>query len=95
MSDDPTTRILAAIGELRSEVAAFCAEVVARIDRLQDGPTAPTESGIVNASAADRAERIAKAAHDEAMLMREQINSLVRQLRNLSGRIDRIEDRQR
>jgi hypothetical protein len=93
VSDDPTARILAAIESVRTEVTTLRADMMARLDRLQDRLTTQREAAVVNFGAAERAERIAKATREDVQTMGEQINALIRQVRTLSGRMDQIEDR--
>lgn len=44
MSDDPTVRILAAIENVRKELTTLRADMMARLDRLQDRLTTQREA---------------------------------------------------
>ncbi len=80
--------------ELRAELAQVRSDVMERIDRLQDRMATHQEADLVNFGAAERAERIATTARADVATMGEQINALVRMVRNLSQRLEAVEDKQ-
>lgn len=80
--------------ELRAELAQVRSDVMERIDRLRDRMATHQEADLVNFGAAERAERIATTARADVATMGEQINALVRMVRNLSQRLEAVEDRQ-
>lgn len=106
MSDDPPfTTILAALDNLRRDLASARSDIMARIDRLQDRLVAEQEGSIVNLAAAERAERIARGTRDDLRKeiaglvtelggLVEQIGALTRQNRALQSRVNALEDRQ-
>ncbi len=104
MSDDPTVRILAAIERLvsdiraqgaelkalRSDVTSLGSEVAKRIDRLQDAVRAQRELEVGKLDAGERAERIALGASDEARIIGEQVNAMIRQIQHLQREVQRL-----
>ena len=113
MSDDPTTRILAAVdvlgsnlellrgevgglreevgglrgevGGLRGDVIRFRAEIMGRIDRLQDAVSSVRDDGIVNFARADRVESIARESADQVRAMGVELSGMHRQIQRLQS----------
>ncbi len=78
------------VGQLRAEMGRVCADVMGRIDRLQDKTTTMRDEDAVNFGAAERAERIALNTREEVRAMGEQISAMVRQIRRLQSDIREI-----
>ena len=80
---------------LEDTVTTLRTDVMARIDRLQDALTEQQQSDLVNWSAGERAEKIAKdaraAMQAETSSLGETVSALVRMVRMLEGRVDQLE----
>ena len=73
--------------QLSAELTRTRADLMARMDRLEDKFTAQREGEVVNLGISERAERIAKGAQDEVRIMGEQVNAMFRQIRRLESDI--------
>ena len=94
MSDERDARILAALEQLRDDLAGqlvqLRADVMARIDRLQDALAAQRDADAVNFGAAERAEKIALRAREEVRAMGGQVNAMVRQIQRLQSKVRQL-----
>ena len=75
---------------LRGELIQTRADLMSRLDRLQDAFTEEKEGRVVNFGAGERAERIAKAASDETRLLGEQVTALTRLVHRLQSSLDAL-----
>lgn len=85
MSDDVITRILAVVEGLQRGQEQFRAELIERVDRLQDKLTAQHEGA--GSGSTERAERVAKTALDEVRLLSEQVDAMFRRIRHLQSEL--------
>jgi hypothetical protein len=92
MSDDQTSRILAAIQALRGDFQALRGDLMDRIDRLQDGVSGLRDDIGVNFARSDRVderstgiEREVRAVVLEVSAMHRQIQRLQTDVRTLKG----------
>jgi chromosome segregation ATPase len=82
-----TTQIRSA---LLAELAQTRAALMARMDRLQNELTLRTEDTVVNMGAAERAERIAKAAVDEVRTIGDMVTAMARQIQRLQTEVRQL-----
>ena len=75
---------------LEAALVRLRADVMDRIDRLQDALTVQQEEAVVNFAVADRAERIALSARDEARSMAEQLTAMMRIVRRLDSDVRQL-----
>ena len=108
MSDDSTDRILTAIEALvgrldqmdgrldRLEAGQnkLRADVMERIDRVQNAVTQLRDDYAVNFGASDAVKRANENTREELRSLSEVVFTLVRQLRAVSGRVDQLEEKQ-
>ncbi len=95
------SEILGAVrSEMRSELEALeaklfsvRAEIMARIDRLQDVLTLGREADIVTFGAPERAEKIAKATREEINDLGSQLGALTRLVNMMQSRLAHLEGR--
>jgi hypothetical protein len=92
MSDDLIPRILAAVERLdgrfehlRGDVDRLRVDVMARMDRLQDGFNAVRDDVMVNVDRTDRVEAIARASADEVRAMGAELSGIHRQIQRLQS----------
>jgi hypothetical protein len=71
------------------------AEVMARIDRLQDAVTLQHEERIVDIGSAERAERLAKAAQEDAAAIGAIVTPLVRLVHGMRTQLDDLAEQVR
>ena len=76
-------RMTAEQARMRSDFTDLRTALMDRMDRLQDALTVQKDDMIVPMSAAERAERIAKAAQDDARTLGEMVMPMMRQIRRL------------
>jgi hypothetical protein len=80
---------------LEDTVTTLRTDVMARIDRLQDALTEQQQSDLVNWSAGERAEKIAKdaraAMQAETSSLGDEVRALVRMVKTLQTRVDHLE----
>ncbi len=69
--------------QFRGELTQLRVDVMDRIDRLQDALTLQKDDLVVNYSAADRAEKIARAAQEETRALGDIVTPMIRQIRRL------------
>ena len=78
---------------LEAKLISVRADVMARIDRLQDEMGARRESEVVNLGIAERAARDANTAREHIQTLSSQISALMRMIRMLESRMDQYEGR--
>lgn len=108
MSDDSESRILAAIGQLRTdltgeaaqfradvtgEIARLRADLMARMDRLQHRLDNLNELNTMSLGHTDRIERQARGVSEDNRLLAEQVRSLTKLVQGLEGRLAQLEDK--
>jgi uncharacterized coiled-coil DUF342 family protein len=90
MSDERDTPILAALARLEASHAALRVDLMARMDRLEDGLTAIRTDIAVNFGAADAAKRANDNTREEVRSLSEMVSALVRKVRALETRVREI-----
>ncbi len=97
MADDNTQAILAAIERLsagqdqtRRELAQTRADIMERIDRLQQAVGQVRGEVVVNFGHADRIERIAQSARDEGRILAETVRVMQRQIKLLQTDLEQL-----
>lgn len=101
MSDDPLADIRDALASIsarmatRDDVAQTRSEIMARIDRLQDAVTLQHEERIVDIGSAERAERLAKAAQEDAASIGAIVTPLVRLVHGMRTQLDDLAEQVR
>lgn len=78
---------------LASRLDGTRAEIMARIDRLQDALTTAREADVVTWGAMAKMERMLETSRKDIDGLSEQIAALVRQIRLISGRLEQLENR--
>ncbi len=76
-------QVLEQLRLIRGDLGQLRADLMARLDRLQDALTAQRDADLVNYGAVERVERIARAASEETRALAEQVGAMVRQIRRL------------
>jgi hypothetical protein len=92
MSGDP---ILAALARLEAGQTALRVDLMARIDRLQDAVTLQHEERIVDIGSAERAERLARAAQEDAASIGAIVTPLVRLVHGMRTQLDDLAEQVR
>ena len=77
----------AGVGSLREDTNGLRIDIMGRMDRLQDALTIQRDELVVNYGAAERAERLARAAQDEVRVLGEMVTPMVRQIRRLQEEV--------
>jgi hypothetical protein len=77
----------AGVGSLREDTNGLRIDIMGRMDRLQDTLTIQRDELVVNYGAAERAERLARAAQDEVRVLGEMVTPMVRQIRRLQEEV--------
>jgi hypothetical protein len=104
MSDDPLADIRDTLASIsarmatlatRDDVAQTRSEIMARIDRLQDAVTLQHEERIVDIGSAERAERLAKAAQEDAASIGAIVAPLVRLVHGMRTQLDDLAEQVR
>jgi chromosome segregation ATPase len=94
MSDDSTSRILAAIERLEQGQDRMRVDLMARMDRLQHRMDQLDEHLTMGLGHADAAEKRAQSVTEDNRILREQLMSLTKLLRMLEARVNDLEARQ-
>jgi methyl-accepting chemotaxis protein len=96
-----STALKAEMANLAQMTSALAADLVktraalmARMDRLQNELTLRNEDAMVNMGAAERAERIAKAASDEVRAMGDMVTTMARQIQRLQTEVRQLRGEQ-
>jgi hypothetical protein len=92
MSGDP---ILAALARLEAGQTSLRVDLMARIDRLQDVVTLQHEERIVDIGSTERAERLAKAAQEDAAAIGNIVTPLVRLVHGMRTQLDDLAEQVR
>ncbi len=71
------------VTQMRGELTQLRVDVMDRIDRLQDALTLQKDDLVVNYGAADRAEKIARAAQEETRALGDIVTPMIRQIRRV------------
>jgi methyl-accepting chemotaxis protein len=79
----------------RDELTEMRAAIMARIDRLQDASTIQHHERIVDVAASERAERLAKAARDDATSLGEIVTPLIRVVHGMRTQLDDLAEQVR
>ena len=87
MSDDP---VLAALARLEAGQAALRADLMERMDRLQNAILAMRDDITVNFGRADRTGHIARGASDEVRALGAEVAAMERQIRRLRSDLDDV-----
>jgi hypothetical protein len=93
MSDDP---VLAALARLEARMATrdnlteARSAIMARIDRLQDSVTIQHQERIVDIGSAERSERLAKAAQEDAAAIGAIVTPLVRVMHGMQAKLEEL-----
>jgi hypothetical protein len=90
--DDP---ILAALARLEGGQTSLRIDLMARIDRLQDAVTLQHEERIVDLGSAERAERLARAAQEDAAAIGNIVTPLVRLVHGMRTQLDDLAEQVR
>ena len=85
----------AAIARVRDELTEMRVAIMARVDRLQDASTLQHHERIVDVGASERAERIAKAARDDATSLGEIVTPLIRLVHLMRTQLDDLAEQVR
>lgn len=78
--------------DLRGEIIKTRAEIMARIDRLQDAVSLQHEERIVDVGSAERTERMAKAAQEDAAAIGKIVTPLVRLVHHMRTQLDDLSE---
>ena len=73
------------VEQLRSEVGRLRGDMMARMDRLQDGFNALRDDGTVNFARTDRVESITRGSADEVRAMGVELSGMHRQIQRLQS----------
>jgi uncharacterized coiled-coil DUF342 family protein len=68
------------------------ADLMARIDRLQEGITQLQSEVVVNWGNTDRVDRKAQSAHDELTAVMKMVSEMLRMMRRLESRVATLEE---
>ena len=100
MNEDSTSRILATLERLeagqaniRDDLIKTRADIMERIDRLQNTVTSTRDDITVNMGAVDAARLVNDNTRDDVKQMREQMSVMWRQLKAVQARVDEIDGR--
>jgi hypothetical protein len=80
------------IAQTRGEIIKTRAEIMARIDRLQDAVSLQHEERIVDVGSAERTERMAKAAQEDAAAIGKIVTPLVRLVHHMRTQLDDLSE---
>jgi predicted nuclease with TOPRIM domain len=100
MSDDPMAAVLAALADIRAQMATrddvthLRTDLMERMNRLQHRMDSLDEHMTMGLGHSDRVEKRAQAVAEDNRLLGEQMMSLTKLLRQLEGRINGLEDKQ-
>jgi hypothetical protein len=91
------TQIMARIGQMatRDELTEMRTEIMARIDRVQDATTLQHHERVVDVASSERAERLAKAARDDATAIGEIVTPLIRVVHTMRTQLDDLAEQVR
>ena len=94
MSDDPVLTALARLeagqAALRADLLAARADLMERMDRLQNAILAMQDDITVNFGRADRTGHIARGASDEVRALGAEVAAMERQIRRLRSDLDDV-----
>jgi len=79
----------------RDELTEMRVAIMARIDRLQDAATIQHHERIVDVASSERAERLAKAARDDATALGEIVTPLIRIVHGMRTQLDDLAEQVR
>ncbi len=87
--------VAAAIAATRADLTEMRVEIMARIDRVQDATTIQHHERVVDVASSERAERLAKAARDDATALGEIVTPLVRVVHMMRTQLDDLAEQVR
>jgi hypothetical protein len=93
--DDLHKEVSGVRDELRQEIIRTRSEIMSRIDRLQDAVALQHEERIVDIGSSERAERLAKAAQQDAAAIGEIVTPLVRLVHGMRTQLDDLAEQVR
>lgn len=81
------TSLGTSVTSLREDMNKLRIDMMDRMDRLQDVLTVQRDELVVNYGAAERVEKIARAAQEEVRTLGEMVTPMVRQIRRLQDEV--------